>query len=102
MLRFPSSEGKRGKKRKSIVFSRKMAKKLCKREKCGEVGFFRQKADFSREKTAFFDKGFSTILTVRGVENNPFEVSQKCDASAFCSILVFQNSPSILLITIIR
>ena len=41
-----------------------MAKKLSKREKCGEVGFFRQKADFSREKTAFFDKGFSTILTV--------------------------------------
>jgi hypothetical protein len=82
MPRFPSSEGKMGKKRKSIVFSRKMAKKLSKREKCGEVGFFRQKADFSREKTAFFDKGFSTILTVRGVENNSSGVSQKCDASA--------------------
>lgn len=79
-----------------------MAKKLCKREKCGEVGFFRQKADFSREKTASFDKGFSTILTVRGVENIPFGVSQKCDASAFCSILFFQNRPSILLLTIIR
>lgn len=79
-----------------------MAKKLCKREKCGEVGFFRQKADFSREKTAFFDKGFSTILTVRGVENNPFGVSQVVAFSTFCSILFFQNSPSILFITIIR
>lgn len=79
-----------------------MTKKLSKREKCGEVGFFRQKADFSREKTAFFDKGFSTILTVRGVENSHLGVSQKCDASTFCSILVFQNSPSILLLTTIR
>lgn len=79
-----------------------MTKKLSKREKCGEVGFFRQKADFGREKTAFFDKGFSTILTVRGVEISRLGVSQKCDVSTFCSILVFQNSHSFLLFTVIR